>query len=178
MKRFLFSFAISLLISGILIGRYFSDFYAFKTGGRLLLPVRIEDVKTDAFSSEVRVRYYNFIPVDELMKEKGTVVVNRLDDGRAAFVSKASGQRLRPRELLLKYTIMPPSLLKRETAEPNIRFATSELRFASDRNFQASAVCYAVVYVNGNGDAFLAGLADCFGAQLVRGFIFPAGRTL
>ena len=178
MKKFLFSLSISLLISGILIGRYFSDFYAFKTGGRLLLPVRIEDVKTDAFSSRARVRYYNFIPVDELLKEKGTVVISRSDDGRAEFVSKAAGQRLRPRELLLKYTIMPPSLLKRETTEPNIRFATSELRFASDQKLQVSAVCYAVVYVNGNGDAFLAGLADCSGAQLTKGLIFPIDRTL
>lgn len=178
MKKFLFSLAVSLIISGILTVRYFSDFYAFKTGGRLLLPVRIEGVKTDAFSSRALVRYYNFIPIDALMKERGKVVVARLDDGRAAFVSKAGGQSLRPRELLLKYTIIPPSLLNRETAEPNIRFAASELRFASNQKLQASAVCYAVVYVNGNGDAFLAGLADCTGARLAKGLIFPADRTL
>ena len=177
MKKILYLSVASLFVLCVLSVRYFSCFRTFEKGDRLLLPVRVEEIRTDAFSSVVRLRYYNFIPVDALMKESGRIVIRHLNDGRVAFVSKEDGQKLRSRELLLKYTIVPPPLMKRETVEPNIRFASSELRFSKNRKINESAVCYAVAYVNGSGNAFLSGLADCNGAELVKGLTFSDGRT-
>ena len=172
MKRGLAVFGCSFFILSFLMVRYLADSKIFETGIRLLLPVWVEDMKTDAFSSAVRIRYYNFIPVEELVKEKGAVVVQRFDDGRAAFVAKFSGQRLHPRELLLKYAVMPPSLFDSKQHGPNIRFASSVLRFPKEHTLLPAAVHYAVVYVNDKGNASLVGLTDAKGTQLVQGLTY------
>ena len=176
-KTFYFS-VVSLLVLCVLSLRYFSGLKTLEKGDRLLLPVKVEEIKTDAFSSSARIRYYNFIPVDALMKESGTVVVRYSDNTRIEFVSKEKDRKLRPREFLLKYTIVPPPLLKKENAEPNIRFAASGIRFSKDKKISYLSICYAVVYVTASGETFLSGLADCNGTELVKSLIYPENRTL
>ncbi|MBR4125968.1 MAG: hypothetical protein IKR09_00120 [Alphaproteobacteria bacterium] len=168
-EKFFFGFICSAIILMVLSARYFSDFKTFQTGKKLLLPVKVENVETNAFSSLVRLRYFNFIPVDALEKETEAVVVSHSDDGQVTFVSKETGERLRPHEMLLKYTIMPPSLLKREKKGSDVRFAASKLRFSKDKQLQPFAVCYAVVRANDDGKTFLTGLTDCSGTQLIKG---------
>jgi len=178
MKKTLSVFISSLIVFCVLTVRYVSDFRTFQTGIRLLLPVWIEEEETDAFSSLVRIHYYNFIPVEDLIKESGTVIVSRFDDGQVAFVAKDVGQRLHPRELRLKYTIAPSLFFtQKKKAKFNVRFASSELRFFNKNELQLSAVRYAVVYVNDYGDAFLAGLTDSTGTQLIKGLAFSAFHT-
>ena len=177
MKKNLLALASSLIILCVLTIRYLSDFETFRAGQSLLLPVWVEEVKTDLFSSKVRIRYYNFIPVENLIKETGTVVVNRFDDGQVDFVAKSVNQRLHPRELLLKYTLVPPSFLGNKNQSLNIRFASSELRFFNEETEQLSAIRYAVVHVNDIGEALLVGLADNMGTQLIKGIAFSDFHT-
>lgn len=173
MKRNLSIFISSFLILIVLVGRYLADYAAFKNGVRLLLPVWIESVESNAFSSLARIRYYNFIPIEELVQEKGTIVVERFNNGQVAFAAKSVGQRLRPREVRLKYTITPSSLASSQFQGPNIHFASSELRFFNQKSLTLSDY-YAVVYVNDDGEAFLAGITDHDGTQLIKGLAFSA----
>ena len=177
MKRTLFLLSFFFLISGILGARYVIRLTTFKTGDRLLLPVRVEKIEKDAFPFIARIRYYNFIPVEELEKERGVVVVRRLEDGRIDFVANAEGQKRHSRELILKYEVVSPPFFMSEQKEPDIRFAASSLRFFK-QEFSAAAVRYAVVYVNASGEAYLAGLADATGSLLVRGLALKAFHIL
>ena len=172
MKQKLAVLACSFFILSILTMRYVSAFRTFRNGTRLLLPVVVEDVRENAYSSFARIRYYNFIPVEELVKEKGVIVVRRSDDGRIAFASSYDGQKLHPRELLLKYVVTSSSLFEKKKNSPHIHFASSVLRFSKKESFLPSAIRYAVVAVNDEGTAALIGLTDGDGTQLIRNLTF------
>ncbi len=175
--RRLISFFCSLLILIILAGRFFYDQHTAQSGVELLLAVSVQESGRDSFSPFIRLRYYNFIPVYRFADEKGTVVVERRDNGRAGFVSELSDQPLRPRELRLKYVIAPPLPFESESQGPNIRFASDFFRYSPLKKFRLSAVRYAVIRVDGAGNALLTGLADSNGVLLVRGLVFAALRT-
>ena len=172
MKKYLLSLICPLFVLGVLIFHYCSDLNTFRSTEMLLLPVRIEEIKTNDFFSVAKIRYYNIIPVDEMIKESGKIVVTRSDNGRVSFVSNFTGQNLRPREMLLKYTIIPPSLMKQEKRRLNIRFAATELRFAKESSLLPTTAYYAVVRVNDSGDASLIGLTDSSGTQVVKSLLF------
>lgn len=176
-KKFFFGFICSVIILIVSSARYFSDLKTFQTGKKLLLPVKVESIETNSFSSLMRLRYFNFIPVDALVEEKGEIVISRSDDGQVTFVSKETGERLRPHEMRLKYTIMPPPFFKKETDGPDIRFAALELRFSKDKQIQPFAVCYAVVRADNQGKTFLSGVTDCTGTQSINGIAFPDRRS-
>ncbi|MBR1945741.1 MAG: hypothetical protein IJ846_05585 [Alphaproteobacteria bacterium] len=169
MKRKFSSFFCPLLIFSILTARYFSVAEAFQTGVKLLLPVYVEKIETNSFSSTARIRYHNFIPIKDLIDEAGVIVVRHFEDGRVVFVSKEKGRKLHPREVLLQYIAVPSSLFRKEEQKPDVRFASSELRFSNNRPIEPSAVKYAIVCVNDRGKAFLTGLADNSGTVLVKG---------
>lgn len=176
MKKNLLAVVSSLLIFATVSLRYFIGWTSVQTGDRLLLPVRVEKIETNAFPRMAYLRYYNFIPVEELKREKGTIVVKRSEDGRIDFVANAEGQKRHSRELILKYEIVSPVSFASEQKEPNVRFAASLLRYRDQ--FSPSAVRYAVVYVNAAGKAFLTGLADATGTMLVRGIGLERFRIL
>ena len=175
MKREFSIFFCSFAIFCILTVRYFSAAESFQTGVRLLLPVYVEAIEKNSFSSVARIRYQNFIPVKDLITDTGVIVVSHFEDGRVVFVSKKVEKKLHPREVLLRYVVAPSSLFRRKEQKPDVKFASSELRFSNDRPVEASAVKYAVVFVNGKGKAFLTGLADNAGTILVKGL--AASRT-
>ena len=87
-EKFFFGFICSVIILIVLSARYFSDFKTFQSGKKILLPVKVEQIETNAFSSSARLRYFNFVPVNALEKETGAVVVSHSDDGQVTFVSK------------------------------------------------------------------------------------------
>lgn len=169
--RRLIVFFCSLLILIVLAGRCFTGIFTVRSGIRLLLPASVQETGKDSFSDFARLRYYNFIPVRSLSDEKGTIVVERRDDGRIRFVSALFDRPLRPRELLLKYVIVPPLPFGAKTQGPDIRFSSDFLRFFEEKTFQPSAVRYAVVRVDNAGNAVLTGLADNNGVLLVKGLI-------
>lgn len=175
MKRGLLIFAVSFLILAVLSARYFFCLSVFLTGDRLLLPVWVEKIDDGAYPFVAYLRYYNFIPVNELEHEKGKIVIKRFEDGRIDFVSNAEEER-HSRELMLTYEIIPPSLFDPEQKEPNIRFASTVLRFSNKKTFSPAAVRYAVVYVNSQGRSLLAGLADGSGTMLVKELSLEAFR--
>lgn len=170
MRRFV-AFFCPLLILAVLSGRYFAGALTVRSGVRLLLAASVQETGKDSFSDFVRLRYDNFIPVRSLSEEKGTIVVERLDDGRARFVSALFDRPLRPRELLLKYVIVPPAPFDTKAKGPDIRFSSDVLRFSETSAFRPSAVRYAVVSVNNAGGAVLIGLADNNGVLLIKGLI-------
>ncbi len=172
--RRLVVFFCSLLILLVLTGRYFTGMLTVRFGVRLLLPVAVQEIGKDAFSDFVRLRYYNFIPVQNVSEEKGTIVVQRMDDGQIKFVSSSLDNPLKPRELLLKYVIVPSMPFNARTQRPDIRFSSDFLRFFETKAFLPSAVRYAVVSVDKAGNAVLTGLADNNGVLLVKGAgVFP-----
>lgn len=176
MKKNVVGIICSLLIFICLAVHYASDALTVRSGIRLLLPVSVEDVKTDAFSSIVRIRYNNFVPVEELTEEKGTLIVRRFNDGRVAFVSFSSGRKLQPSEVLLKYRFHKPSSSEKDSYRFGIRFASSEMRFSAEQKFYPAAVRYAVVFVDAKGKAALTGLADAAGQPLVSAYFLKTFR--
>lgn len=170
MRRFA-AFFCPLLILIVLAGRCFTDALTVRSGVRLLLAASVQETGNDSFSAFARLRYYNFIPVRSLSAEKGTIVVERLNDGRTRFVSALFDRPLRPRELLLKYVIVPPSPFNAKAQGPDIRFSSDMLRFPETKTFRPSAVRYAVVSVDNAGNAVLTGLADNNGVLLVKGLL-------
>ncbi|MBO4520082.1 MAG: hypothetical protein J5787_02635 [Alphaproteobacteria bacterium] len=176
MKKNLFALAGSLLILCVLTGRYLSDYGTARTGIPLLLPVWVQEVETDAFSSWARIHYYNFIPVENLINETGTVVVSRSDDGQVDFVEKSTKERLHSHELRLEYAVIPSSFLSSEEKKLNIRFASSKLRFSNEEKRLLSAVRYAVVHVDDRGKAVLVGLADNMGTRLIKNLALSLSR--
>lgn len=175
--RRLIAFFCPLLILIVLAGRCFTGTLTVRSGVRLLLPASVRETGRDSFSDFARLRYYNFIPVPSLSDERGTIVVERLDDGRARFVSALFDRPLRPRELLLKYVIAPSPPFSAKTQGPDIRFSSDLLRFSETKAFRPSAVRYAVVSVNNAGTAVLTGLADNNGVLLVKGLIPAVSHT-
>ncbi|MGN1078808.1 MAG: hypothetical protein ACI4TE_01400 [Alphaproteobacteria bacterium] len=176
MRRFV-AFFCPLLILVILSGRYFAGALTVRSGVRLLLAASVQETGKDSFSDFARLRYDNLIPVHSLSEEKGTIAVERLDDGRIRFVSALFDRPLRPRELLLKYVIVPPLPFGAKTQGPDIRFSSDFLRFFEEKTFQPSAVRYAVVRVDNAGNAVLTGLADNNGVLLVKGLIPAVSHT-
>lgn len=179
MRRFVVFFC-PLLILIVLAGRYFTEVSIARSGTRLLLPVSVKETGKDAFSDFIRLRYYNFIPVHSFSDEKGKIVVQRQDDGQVKFVSSYLDNPLKPKELLLKYIVVPPMPFNVKTQGPDIRFSSDFLRFSKIKTFHPSAVRYAVVSVDNAGNAILTGLADSNGVLLVKSFgLFPSvHRTL
>ena len=177
MKRII-SFLFPAFILSVLIGRYYSDVKIVQTGVKLLLPVSIQEEGRDSFSAFVRLRYYNFIPIRDLAAEKGRVVVERLEDGRIKFISSFSDKPLRPREVVLKYVIVPSLPFNRKDVEIDILFSSDILRFSSEKKIRLSAVRYAVVSVDNEGEAVLIGLADKQGVILVHGLMPVTFHTL
>ncbi len=168
MRRFVVLFC-PVLVLVVLIGRYVSDSRLYHSQTILLLPVSVLQMGQDTFSSYVRLRYDNFIPVRDLSDKKGVIVVDRLNDGRVVFVSVASDRPLRPREVLLKYEIVPSLSFDDQKKEANIRFASDFFRFIKKKKRHLSAVRYAVVHVDDAGNTVLTGLADGNGILLVKG---------
>ena len=173
MKKNFLGIVCSVSIIVCLIVHYGSKALISRTGVRLLLPVTVESVKKDSFSFIAEIRYENFIPVEELKSDTGVLVVQRSDDGRVAFGGKFEGQKLRPSEILLKYSIRQSFSPVKNDARPDIRFAASRLRFFSEKISRLSAIRYAVVYVDKNGNTSLAELTDGTGVSLIRGIGFP-----
>lgn len=178
MKKYLSEMICSALTVFCLIAYYGSKAAVFHGGVKLMLPVTVESVEKDAFSSIARIRYENFIPVPDLTSDKGVLVVRRMNDGRAEFVSAFDGRELQSSELLLKYSIRQPFNLKNEDARPLIRFSALKIRFPSSKKVLISAVQYAVVYVDAFGNASLAELSDSSGVPLISGIGFSMFRTL
>lgn len=167
MRRWLV-FLCPVLVFIVLICRYVSYAGIYYSPTALLLPVSVLKTGENAFSSFISLRYYNFIPVRNLSDEKGTIVINRSNDGRVRFVSVQSDRPLRPKELLLKYVIVPSLSLDRQKKETNIRFSSDFFRFLKTENFRPSSVRYAVVHVDNAGNTVLKGLADGNGVLLVK----------
>lgn len=168
MKRYILSLSCSLFILSVLLFRFCSDLKTFRSSETLLLPVRIKEIKTNSFSSVALLRYYNIIPVEEMLKESGVIVVKRSDDGKVSFVSVFTGQELHPKEFLLKYTVVPPSPLYQERWRLNIRFAATKFPFSRNPSLLLTNAYYAMIHVNDDGDALLVGLTDSTGTQTVK----------
>ena len=171
MKRHFLSLTCSLFIFCVLLFRFCSDLKTFRSAETLLLPVQIEEIKTDAFSSVAFLRYYNIIPVEEIIEEKGAVVVERLDNGKVSFVSVFTGQKLHPREFLLKYTVVPSPLVYQKRQKLNIRCAAAKFHFSKGQSLLLSNAYYAVIRVNNDGEALLVGLTDGSGTQTIKSLL-------
>lgn len=168
-RRFLFVMC-PLVILSVLVFRFVSVRNIRENGVQLLLPVSVVDSGRDGFSDFAVLRYHNFIPVAGLADDTGTVIINRMPSGRIRFSRFSDGMPLRPREMFLKYKIVPlPAFSAARHARPGIRFAAADLRFRSAGNFKAEAVRYAVVKTDKNGNTVLAGVADRNGVLLAQG---------
>ncbi len=154
-----------LFILGVTGARFYATANTAENGKTLLLPVSVVESGRDGFSSYVRVRYDSLIPVSRLTDLSGTVVVERYGNGMARPVPDAAGRPLRPREMPLKYTIVP-AVGKKTEAE--LRYAAAFMR-CSGKKTKVQNVRYAVVRVNETGDAVLVGLADAGGVIVADG---------
>lgn len=171
MRRFISAFLCPMLILAVLTARYAASARTANNGVPLLLPVSVLETGKDAFSPFIRLRYHNFIPIDAVLKKKGTIVVKRPDDGRAEFSSLPSKRPLRPRETLLKYVVTDNN-----GTDASVRFSATFLRFAETKGFRPESVRFAVVTADRSGNALLTGLADANGTLLVKG-IAQANRS-
>lgn len=168
MRRLLF-FILPVFILAVPVGRYLSARNIRETGVQLLLPVSVVDSGQDGFSDFVVLRYHNFVPVAELAEEAGTIVVDHMPSGRVNFSRPANGAPLRPREMFLKYKIVPQPAFSRARNHPAIHFAAPFLRFRDAGKFKAASVRYAIVKTDKNGNTVLAGVADRNGILLAEG---------
>lgn len=169
MRRLLFVL-LPVLILLVPLYRFMSARNIRQDGVPLLLPVSVVDSGKDGFSDFAVLRYQNFIPVAELTGDTGTVIINRMPSGRISFSRPADGIPLRPREMFLKYKIVPPPAFSAaQDSRPGIRFAAPFLRFRSAGKFKADSVRYAVVKTDKNGNTVLAGIADRNGVLLAEG---------
>lgn len=154
-----------LFILGVTGARFYGAADTAETGGILLLPVSAVETGKDGFSPYVRFRYDNLIPVSDLTGLSGTVVVERRANGLARFVPDAADRPLRPREMPLKYTVVPAV---GNGAEAEIRHAAVFMRYSNAERVVRNAR-HAVVRVNESGDAVLVGLADAAGVIAAAG---------
>lgn len=164
MRRLITAVLCPVLILTVLTARYAASARTAKTGVPLLLPVSVLETGEDAFSPFVRLRYHNFIPVDAMLKEKGTIIVERPDNGRVEFSSLPSKRPLRPRETLLKYVVTD-----KNGADASVRFSAFFLRFTKTKDFRPETVRFAVVAADKSGNTRLTGLADANGVLLIKG---------
>ena len=171
MRRLIIAVLCPVLILTVLTARYAASARTAKNGVRLLLPVSVLETGEDAFSPFVRLRYHNFIPIDAMLEKKGTIIVERPDDGRAEFSSLPSKRPLRPRETPLKYVVTDNN-----GTDASVRSSAAFLRFAKTKGFRPESVRFAVVRADRSGNALLTGLADDNGTLLVKG-IAQANRS-
>lgn len=149
-----FYFCVLALVSFVVLGGVFWDYYIRKTGTTILVPL-YKGAVSDGFFS---LNYRNMIPERQLKKEDGTIVVYVNSFGVVSFVRPYDKEKeLDFGEHLLDYRVYrAPSLFP---TKPKVYFASQSYK-VSNPDFEAKKVSYAVLKVSKSGQAILVGLAD------------------
>lgn len=163
-----------VFIASVLAFRYENRREILENGTEILVPVYVHETECGDRAAKISFRYHSFIPAFEIASGEGTAVIHRHTGGRASFVRMFDPNvPLRPREHLLKFSLNHKTGMKRSTEASKVKFASDAYVLRSKEKVEELMerpkelrVKYAVLKVNGKGEAALWGIADQNGVVL------------
>ncbi len=170
-----FLFACFLVFAACMLAfRYENRREILENGTEILVPVFVHKTELGDHAAKISFRYHGFIPASQIASGSGTAVIRRHAGGRASFVRMFDPNvPLRPREHLLKFSLNHKTGMKRSTEASKIRFASDAYVLLSEEKIEELMerpkelrIKYAVLKVNGDGEAALWGIADQNGVVL------------